>query len=728
MKTIQILCTFAIAVFAFGAGAQDDVASPPELPYSIVHHAITADLNIDNNYLTAIDRISFEREIKKAPSLTLLLRKGLEVSGVVYNDTDLDYESGLEVDPLWFEAKVDSEEAAYYQRAQAIVIPLSEDMAKKKKIDLTLSYEGVIQDSVASGEFSKDYVMDQITGVISRTGIYLGPEAIYYPTIPGQLFSFSVEAAVQEPFQLVTEGALQEVTEAEGIRKETWVCEFPMDGIHIVGGQYQVSSVNHQGVEIGTYFFPEQADLSERYLNACKDYIDLYADLLGPYPFKKFAVVDNFFASGYGMPSFTLLGSQVLRLPFIIYTSLGHEICHNYWGNSVYVDYESGNWCEGLTTYCADYLYKERRSIDDAVVYRLGLVRDYTAYTNRGNDFPLAEFRERHNPAQRAIGYGKSAMVFHMLRQYVGNDDFWRSLRRFYEDNVWTYASWDDVQKAFEKESAMKLGWFFDQWVDSTGAPALEIADPIKEKREGTWQISFTLNQIQDASAYILDVPIVVHGATQTAHLRAGVDMTSETVTLTTIFEPVTFTVDPNFDIFRRLALTETAPTLADVLGKPEIIFVLPSLAADDLQNAYRSLANQMTPPRADNVRIIKDYEFYLGDLEDGGVFFLGAPGENQAVEADWISSGHWRISGDSYWVLDQDYTDPHTSLLAVERNPEKSQIPMAFYCARSVEDILEVGQKLRHYGKYSYLVFQGDQNVAKGNWEVEGSPLSHKF
>ena len=85
----------------------------------------------------------------------------------------------------------------------------------------------------------------------------------------------------------------------------------------------------------------------------------MYNELLGDYPFEKFAVVDNFFASGYGMPSYTLLGSQVLRLPFIIYTSLGHEVCHNYWGNSVYVDYGSGNWCEGLTTYCADYLYKD---------------------------------------------------------------------------------------------------------------------------------------------------------------------------------------------------------------------------------------------------------------------------------------------------------------------------------------------------------------------------------
>jgi hypothetical protein len=54
------------------------------------------------------------------------------------------------------------------------------------------------------------------------------------------------------------------------------------------------------------------------------------------------------------MPSFTLLGSRVIRLPFILYSSYPHEILHNWWGNSVYVDYARGNWSEGLTSYLAE--------------------------------------------------------------------------------------------------------------------------------------------------------------------------------------------------------------------------------------------------------------------------------------------------------------------------------------------------------------------------------------
>ena len=128
---------------------------------------------------------------------------------------------------------------------------------------------------------------------------------------------------------------------------------------HLVAGRYKVTSTKHDGIDIYAYFFPEEQGLVETYINATKRYLDMYQKLLGNYPYGKFAIVENFFQTGYGMPSFTLLGSLVVKLPFIVDTSLGHEILHNWWGNSVFVDESQGNWCEGLTAYMADYYYKE---------------------------------------------------------------------------------------------------------------------------------------------------------------------------------------------------------------------------------------------------------------------------------------------------------------------------------------------------------------------------------
>jgi len=63
---------------------------------------------------------------------------------------------------------------------------------------------------------------------------------------------------------------------------------------------------------------------------------------VGPYPYSKFALVENFWETGYGMPSFTLLGEQVIRFPFILHSSYPHELLHNWWGNGVFVDFAAG--------------------------------------------------------------------------------------------------------------------------------------------------------------------------------------------------------------------------------------------------------------------------------------------------------------------------------------------------------------------------------------------------
>ena len=65
-------------------------------------------------------------------------------------------------------------------------------------------------------------------------------------------------------------------------------------------------------------------------------YLAMYDQLIGPYPYPKLALVENFWETGYGMPSFTLLGPTVLRFPFILRSSWPHEILHNWWGNGVF--------------------------------------------------------------------------------------------------------------------------------------------------------------------------------------------------------------------------------------------------------------------------------------------------------------------------------------------------------------------------------------------------------
>jgi aminopeptidase N len=166
-----------------------------------------------------------------------------------------------------------------------------------------------------------------------------------------------------------------------------WSESQPQDDIYLIAARFHAYHKRSDDVqaEAQVYLREPDAALAERYLDATLEYLAFYSDLIGPYPFAKFALVENFWESGYGMPSFTLLGPRVIRLPFILQTSYPHEILHNWWGNGVYVDYESGNWSEGLTNYLADYWLMERAG--RGVEGRRDMLKSFADYVRRGGTF-----------------------------------------------------------------------------------------------------------------------------------------------------------------------------------------------------------------------------------------------------------------------------------------------------------------------------------------------------
>src|SRR5258707_12636309 len=143
---------------------------------------------------------------------------------------------------------------------------------------------------------------------------------------------------------------------------------------------------------------PDQA-LADRYLDATAQYLEMYRGLLGPYPYSKFALVENFWETGYGMPSFTLLGEQVIRFPFILHSSYLHELLHTWWGNGVFADLAGGNWWEGLPAYLADHLVAEQRG--QGAAHRRAILQRVTDYVPPENDSPPSRFASRHDAVDR---------------------------------------------------------------------------------------------------------------------------------------------------------------------------------------------------------------------------------------------------------------------------------------------------------------------------------------
>ena len=104
---------------------------------------------------------------------------------------------------------------------------------------------------------------------------------------------------------------------------------------------------------------------------------------------------------------------------------------------------------------------KEQRG--EGAAYRRAALQKYADYVDENEDFPLTVFRGRHSSVTEAVGYGKTLMVFHMLRQRLGDRVFVAGLRRLYEDNGFRSAGWPDMARAFDAVADEPLGAFFAQ-------------------------------------------------------------------------------------------------------------------------------------------------------------------------------------------------------------------------------------------------------------------------
>jgi hypothetical protein len=467
------------------------------------------------------------------------------------------------------------------------------------------------------------------------------------------------------------------------------------------------------------------AALAGKYLAATGQYIEMYRQLIGPYPYGKFALVENFWETGYGMPSFTLLGPRVIRFPFILHSSYPHEILHNWWGNGVYVDYASGNWSEGLTSYLADHLLKEQQG--QGAEYRRETLQKYTDYVRGERDFPLTEFRGRHSAATQAVGYGKTLMLFHMLRQRLGDSAFIEALQRFYRQHLFQVTRFDEVAKTFGQISSQSLGAFFKQWVERAGAPFLRIHQARVEPVGEEYLLTATIEQLQPGKAYQLELPLAIYleGVDKVYQTRISMLEKTHSLKLRLPARPLRLDVDPQFDLFRRLHRNEIPPALSQAFGADRALAVLPSQAPKAVREGYAALARTWQHERG-NLEIITDDS--LNKLPaDRAVWLFGwenrfRPVLNKAL-ADYAytaDAGDVRLAGNEL------HRGQH-SVVVLARHQESPDHALAWIATDKVAAMPGLARKLPHYGKYSYLGFTGNEpeNVVKGQWPVVNSPMS---
>jgi len=541
-------------------------------------------------------------------------------------------------------------------------------------------------------------VLSAAEPVAGEEGTFLPDASAWYPRIAGVRASYRLLLELPGGQRGLVAGRMVEEYIAESRYRARFEFPFPAEGIDLMAGPYRIEQivvrrVAGKRIRLRTYFHPSIAELAPSYLSAVKGYIELYESWIGDYPFREFSVVSSPTPTGFGMPTLTYLGVNVLRLPFIRATSLGHEVLHNWWGNGVYPDYSRGNWSEGLTTFMADYAYKERESAEAARRMRLGWLRDFAAMP-RGQDLPLARFTSRTHGASQIVGYHKAAMTFFMLRDLIGREAFDRGIRTFWERQQFLVASWDDLREAFESATGMDLKPFFKQWLTRSGAPIVRLTSA-RSKRSGTgYRVTIALNQ--RPPAYRIRVPLAIRTEAGEKTRFVDLDSARKVFTLQVSARPREIALDPELRIFRRLARDEAPPILRQVMVDPATVTVLIS-EGSEARRAASALAarlqdhapNAFSPAR----RLSRAPALAIG-LEgevDAWLKQQGLPGRPERVRGKG-SAQVWTAA-----------REEGASIVVVS--------------ATDAVSLAALARPLPHYGRQSYVIFQGAKAIERGTW-----------
>lgn len=576
----------------------------------------------------------------------------------------------------------------------------------------TLKYQG-------KPEFSGRKSMGGMPqGTLSGRGVYLDGSSAWYPLSDLDIGQVKLEIRHPEAWRVLSVGRL---SEQKGV--SSWASKVPHDDLYLIGGAFTRHTLPHRGIDLSVWLLQDDRELAQRYLGLMGEYIDHYARLIGEYPFAKFAVVENPWQTGFGMPSFTLLGSRVLRLPFIPYTSLPHEILHNWLGNGIWIDYRRGNWSEGLTAYLADHWMKERKG--QGAQHRLKSLQRYTNFATEGRDSPLLEFVSRHDDTSQAIGYDKSLMVFHMLRRELGDKAFVASLQRLWERHRFQRIGFEQAIETLLSEHP-HLNPAYHAWLETPTAPQLKLNRVELHPAGDQQKLVLEIEQlVEEPLAFNLPVLVTLQDG---APAQRKIHSVSERITELTIplnSSPLRVDIDPAFDVLRYLDPSEQAPALNRLLGGKTRL-VLPGDAPVEEQKAWHRFAAALSQ-RYPGLELVSDRDIQ-GKQAEGNLLVLGWRNRFFDTAAEQVMRQAQRLDHTGLTFEGKHYDREHHAVVLVDNSLDGASLGVI--AAEDVKTILALARKLPHYGSFGRMIFQrGDaQNLRRDVLSPRQSVLSRQL
>lgn len=321
---------------------------------------------------------------------------------------------------------------------------------------------------------------------------------------PNDFATSEMVATVEKPLSVISNGKLISVKEnSDGTRTYDW----KIDESHatyltsIIVGEFVPVTGNYAGIPVITYVYKNE--LTEGQVTAARlpEMVKFFSEKTGvKYPYAKYAqtTVRDF---GGGMENISAT-TQTDNMIHDARTELdstsdplqSHELAHQWFGDYLTARSWSEIWLnESFATYFQamwdeyklghdDFLYLDVKGNQDAYYQAWG----------RGQRRPIVT-KNYANPDAvfDTYAYPRGGAVLHMLRTFLGEDSWWRSINHYLTKHAHQPVETSQFRIAIEETTGQPMDWFFDEWLYKMGHPVFRVTQDFDAaKKELTLKVS----------------------------------------------------------------------------------------------------------------------------------------------------------------------------------------------------------------------------------------------
>jgi len=340
----------------------------------------------------------------------------------------------------------------------------------------------------------------------------------------------------------------------EGAIRYRFVHRKPVLIGNLAAGQYINKNLTFGNYQLQLYAMPGSEKRIEAFAELAGRVLQFYSKRYGAPLFCNRLVIvqiDDESLDAYSGPGMIYLSSKMFDSTRPVpEEKLEREIAYQWWGQSVGLKSFDDAWLsQGLAEWSA-FAFRE------SVVSAGGLDGAQREQQERALTFEQTASIARapsalddQSAAYQSIVYYKGSMIFRMLRETIGKENFDRLLYTYLETYKGKNASIDEFEKLASKISNENLRYFFAQWVEGTGVPEFTADYQIIRTRSGKFRTRGTVKQNLETLKMPVELLLRAEGDNQQTIVR--VEGRSEDFDFESNGQPLEVVVDPNNKILR---------------------------------------------------------------------------------------------------------------------------------------------------------------------------------